>query len=205
MAVFAGALGVGVGLGLQDIAKNFISGILLLIERPLRSGDWVAIDGSEGTVKSIGMRAITIETFDNQEVIIPNGNAISNSFTNYTHSNSLIRTVLYVGAGYTCDPEKVIQILNQILSHTDAILTEPRHQVVMWEYADSSINYRIQYYIDLNNTGLWETKTAVLKAIWYAFKANDIEIPFPQRDINFRNLLATGVIDDSGQAQDDKP
>lgn len=205
LAVFAGALGVGVGLGLQDIAKNFISGILLLIERPLRSGDWVAIDGSEGTVKSIGMRAITIETFDNQEVIIPNGNAISNSFTNYTHSNSLIRTVLYVGAGYTCDPEKVIQILNQILSHTDAILTEPRHQVVMWEYADSSINYRIQYYIDLNNSGLWETKTAVLKAIWYAFKANDIEIPFPQRDINFRNLLTTGVIDDLGQTQDDKP
>lgn len=204
LAVFAGALGVGVGLGLQDIAKNFISGILLLIERPLRSGDWVAIDGSEGTVKSIGMRAITIETFDNQEVIIPNGNAIGNSFTNYTHSNSLIRTVLYVGAGYSCDPAKVMKILEDILDKTQGVLKDPESKVVMWEYADSSINYRIQYYIDMDNSGLLEVKTAIFKAIWYDFKANDIEIPFPQRDIHFRNLLQSETPAISDKQSDDK-
>ena len=189
LTVFAGALGVGIGLGLQDIAKNFISGILLLLERPLRTGDWVVIDGSEGIVKSIGMRAITIETFDKQEVIIPNGHAISNSFTNFTHSNTIIRTVLYVGAGYGCDPKIVITILNDILNRTDGILTEPEAKIIMWEYADSAINYRIQYYIDLEKSGLWETKTDILKAIWYDFKSNNIEIPFPQRDIHFRNIL----------------
>ncbi len=189
LAVFAGALGVGVGLGLQDIAKNFISGILLLIERPLRSGDWVSIDGSEGTVKSIGMRAITLETFDKQEVIVPNGNAIGNSFTNYTHHNSIIRTVLYIGAGYACDPNLVIDTLKKVLDNTKGILKDPAAKVIMWEYADSSINYRVQYYLDMDDNGILDTKTEVLRAIWYAFEENNIEMPFPQRDINFRNLL----------------
>ncbi len=195
LAVFAGALGVGIGLGLQDIAKNFISGILLLIERPLRSGDWVAIDGSEGIIKSIGMRAITMETFDKQEVIIPNGHAINNSFTNYTHSNSVTRTVLYIGAGYDSVPEKVIQTLSDAIGQTEGVLKDPEHKVVMWEYADSSINYRIQYYINVDNTHKWTVKTAVLKAIWHAFKAEGIEIPFPQRDIHFRDLLTTKTIE----------
>ncbi len=202
LAVFAGALGVGVGLGLQDIAKNFISGILLLVERPLRSGDWVDIGGSEGKVKSIGMRAITLQTFNNQEVIIPNGNAINNSFTNYTHNNSLIRTVLYVGAGYACEPDRVIQLLQNILQDNQDVLKDPKSKVVMWEYADSSINYRIQYYIDMDKSGLWEVKTAILKAIWHEFKANDIEIPFPQRDINFRNHLIRQNITEVVSADD---
>lgn len=195
-AVFAGALGVGIGLGLQDIAKNFISGILLLIERPLRSGDWVVLDGGEGYVKSIGMRAITIKTFDNQEVIIPNGNAINNSFTNYTHSSSVTRTIIYVGAAYDCEPRKVLMVLKKVVSNIKEILTDPAPKVVMWEYADSSINYRVQYHIDLDKSDLLGTKNEILSAIWYAFQANDIEIPFPQRDINFRNTLPMRQVED---------
>ncbi|PIE42110.1 MAG: hypothetical protein CSA47_02095 [Gammaproteobacteria bacterium] len=193
LAVFAGALGVGVGLGLQDIAKNFISGILLLIERPLRSGDRVILDGSEGYIRSIGMRAIKLETFNKQEVIIPNSNAINNSFTNYTHGNAVSRTVLYIGAGYDCDPMKVETILRQVIEQTDGILKDPAPLVVMWEYADSAINYRLQYYLDLKHSSVLRTKTAVLEAIWYAFKENDIEIPFPQRDIHFRDDLKTKI------------
>lgn len=188
LAVFAGALGVGVGLGLQDIAKNFISGILLLIERPLRNGDWISLDGNEGTVKSIGMRAITIETFDRQEVIIPNGSAIGNSLVNNTHSNTLLRTVLYVGAGYDSPPETVIHILTDILSDIPAILVEPQPMVILWEYADSSINYRVQYYLNIQTDSLLDTRTAVLNRIWHEFKANNIEIPFPQRDVHLRKI-----------------
>lgn len=198
LTVFAGALGVGVGLGLQDIAKNFISGVLLLIERPLRSGDWVNIDGSEGYIKSIGMRALTLETFDKQEVMIPNGNAINNSFTNYTHSNTITRTVLYVGAGYRSEPNLVIRVLENILDGIPAILKDPKSMIVMWEYGDSSINYRIQYYIDVNQQSSYGTRTEVLRAIWYAFEEHHIEIPFPQRDINFRNAInldATNHVD----------
>jgi len=194
LAVFAGALGVGVGLGLQDIAKNFISGILLLIERPLRNGDWVKLDGSEGYVTSIGMRSITIETFDKQEVIIPNGNAINNSFVNYTYSNSIMRTVVYVGAGYSCPPQKVIEVLSNLMKDMPDILDQPSCKIIMWEYADSCINYRIQYYIDIDKSGLLEVKNDVLSRIWYEFKENDIEIPFPQRDINFRNELVTNKV-----------
>ncbi len=191
LAVFAGALGVGVGLGLQDIAKNFISGILLLIERPLRNGDWVNIDGNEGTVTSIGMRAITIETFDKQEVIIPNGNAISSSFTNNTHSDSILRTVLYVGAGYASDPEQVLTLIRQILTTTDGVLSEPNPLVVLWKYDDSCITYRLQYYINIDESGLFSMRTCILSRIWHEFKANEIEIPFPQRDIHLYSDLAT--------------
>ncbi|PID63755.1 MAG: hypothetical protein CR974_01320 [Gammaproteobacteria bacterium] len=189
LAVFAGALGVGVGLGLQDIAKNFISGILLLIERPLRNGDWVSIDGNEGTVTGIGMRAITIETFDKQEVIIPNGNAIGNSFVNNTHSDSILRTVLYVGAGYDSDPKAVIAVIQNILTTTDGVLDQPKPQVVLWEYGSSSIDYRMQYYIDIDQSKLYGVRTEVLTRIWHEFKAHGIEIPFPQRDINIRRHL----------------
>lgn len=189
LAVFAGALGVGIGLGLQDIAKNFISGILLLIERPLRSGDWVLLDGSEGYVKNIGMRAITLETFDKQEVIIPNGNAINNSFTNYTHSDNLIRTVLYVRASYRDTPETVLAVLQNTFSQIEDILLTPAPLAVLWEYRDSSICYRVQYYIDLQQASTFATRTKLLKQIWQNFRENGIEIPLPQQQIRLDNQL----------------
>lgn len=184
LAVFAGALGVGIGLGLQDIAKNFISGILLLIERPLRSGDWVLLDGSEGYVKNIGMRAITLETFDKQEVIIPNGNAINNSFTNYTHSDNLIRTVLYIRASYSDAPETVLAVLHTTFSQIEDILLTPAPLAALWEYHDSAICYRIQYYIDLQQASTLATRTKLLNQIWLNFKEQGIEIPLPQQRIH---------------------
>ncbi len=189
LAVFAGALGVGIGLGLQDIAKNFISGILLLIERPLRTGDWVLLDEKEGFVKSIGLRAITIQTFDNQEVIIPNGNAINNSFTNFTHSDSITRTVVYVGASYSCPPKKVLSVLEETIEQVKTILKAPEYRLILWEYGDSSINYRIQYFVDTDKHHIMDVQTQLLTAIWYAFEANDIEIPFPQQDVHFKGSL----------------
>ncbi|MPV86186.1 mechanosensitive ion channel family protein [Ostreibacterium oceani] len=198
LVVFAGALGVGIGLGLQDIAKNFISGIIILLERPMRTGDWVGVGTHEGIIKSIGMRAITMQTFDKQEVIIPNGDVISNSFTNWTHSDSITRTVLYVGASYRHSPDEVMALLNHVIDTNESILADPVPEVVMWEYADSAITYRLQYFIDLDKSPLWGTKTAVLREIWHQFKAHNIEIPYPQRDIHFRNLLAHKVLDEGG-------
>ncbi|PID77259.1 MAG: hypothetical protein CSB24_02490 [Deltaproteobacteria bacterium] len=189
LAVFAGALGVGVGLGLQDIAKNFISGILLLIERPLRNGDWVLLDSYEGTVKGIGMRAITMETFDRQEVVIPNANAISNSFINNTHSNSTLRTVLYIGAGYDSEPELVIATLKKIMQENKNVLQSPEPVAILWEYADSSINYRIQYYIDVHKSNRLLVRNEVLGKIWHQFKESNIEIPYPQRDVHLHESL----------------
>ncbi len=190
LAVFAGALGVGVGLGLQDIAKNFISGILLLIERPLHNGDWVKLDEYEGTVKNIGMRAIRMETFDKQEVIIPNANAISNSFTNNTHSNAVLRTVLYIGADYDSEPDSVIEILVAIMKENTDIISTPAPKAVLWEYADSSINYRVQYYINTSASSLLDTRNAVLREIWHRFKAANIGIPYPQQDIHLHTVTS---------------
>ncbi|PID26788.1 MAG: hypothetical protein CR982_08665 [Candidatus Cloacimonadota bacterium] len=192
LAVFAGALGVGVGLGLQDIAKNFISGILLLIERPLHNGDWVYLDSYEGTVKSIGMRAIKVETFDKQEVVIPNANAISNSFINNTHSNSTLRIVLYVGASYDNEPKQVIDTLKKIMQENKDVLQSPEPIAFLWEYADSSINYRIQYHIDVHKSDRLLVRNEVLREIWYRFKENSIEIPYPQRDVHLQGTFNLG-------------
>ncbi len=188
LTVFAGALGVGVGLGLQDIAKNFISGILLLIERPLKSSDTVTIDKLEGTVKRIGMRAITLETFDQEEVIIPNSRVISNSFTNWTHTTSILRTVLYIGADYSCEPNKVITVVDSILEKHQDILADPGHKVLLWEYGDSSINYRFQYHINIDESSILDVRDDILQSIWKEFKDNDINIPFPQRVLTINNI-----------------
>ncbi len=210
LAVFAGALGVGIGLGLQDIAKNFISGILLLIERPLRTGDWVLLDEKEGLVKSIGLRAITIETFDKQEVIIPNGNAINNSFTNFTHSDTITRTIVYVGASYRCPPKKVLSVIADTIKQVSTVLKTPEPRLILWEYGDSSINYRIQYFIDTDKHHIMDVRTQLLTAIWYAFEAYDIEIPFPQQDVHFKGSLpiwlenSTRLTQAVNQQSDDK-
>lgn len=193
LTVFAGALGVGIGLGLQDIAKNFISGILLLIERPLQTGDTVTINTTEGTVKRIGMRSLTLETFDSEEVIIPNASVISDAFTNWTYSNSVLRTVLYIGASYDTPPEKVMGILEKILSENSDVLDNPRSKAIVWEYADSSINYRIQFHIDMDKSDLHGTRTTLLSKVWHEFKESGIEIPYPQRDIHIKtpgNILS---------------
>lgn len=186
LTVFAGALGVGIGLGLQDVAKNFISGILLLIERPLQTGDTVTINNIEGTVNRIGMRSLTLETFNSEEVIIPNAAVISDAFTNWTYSNSTLRTVLYIGASYDAPPEKVISVLEKIIADNTDVLSTPNPKVVLWEYADSSINYRFQFYIDMDKSSLLDVRTALLTEIWHRFKDNDIEIPFPQRDLHIK-------------------
>ncbi len=189
LTVFAGALGVGIGFGLQDIAKNFISGILLLIERPLHNGDWVNIDNYEGKIKNIGMRAITMETFDKKEVIIPNISVISNSFTNNTHSNPILRTILYIGADYDSEPKTVIDILKDIMQANDGILDAPGFVAVLWEYADSSINYRIQYHVNTDSHSLLAVRNAVLEEVWHRFKQEGIGIPYPQRDIHVHTAL----------------
>gem|GEM_PF-6476689 len=193
LAVFAGALGVGIGLGLQDIAKNFISGILILVERPLRSGDWVSIDANEGVVKSIGMRSIIIETFDHQEVIIPNGNVINNSFVNYTRSNQVTRTVLYIGVAYKAQPEQVIALLHDCLDKAQAVLAEPKANVILWEYADSAVIYRLQYYINVAKDSLLNTRTEILKTIWHTLKENAIDIPYPQMDVHLTQVKQANV------------
>ncbi len=184
LTIFAGALGVGIGFGLQNIANNFVSGILLLIERPLRTGDIVKIGSNyEGMVTEIGIRSLTIQTRDLEEVIVPNAELISNAFTNWTHSNPLRRLTSYVGISYNSDPNQAIAVVNQVLQELPVIVKEPPFQVTLWEFADSALILRIDVFINLLAVTSVGVKGQMLLNIWNSFKDANIKIPYPQREV----------------------
>jgi potassium-dependent mechanosensitive channel len=189
--VFAGALGVGLGFGLQNIANNFVSGLLLLAERPLRTGDLVNIGGTyEGEVKEIGVRSLTIKTWDSQEVIVPNSQLISNPFTNWTHSDSTLRTVLLIGVSYHSDLLQVKRILEEVIVSNPKVLTDPEPIVLLNEFADSAVIFRVHYYFNVREISLIKLKSEILLEIWQRFKSANIEIPYPQRDIHIKTANA---------------
>lgn len=183
LAVFAGAVGVGLGLGLKDLVNNFISGLFLLIERPLRSGDIVKIGAHEGEVSSIGMRSLTLRTFDNQMVIIPNSTVTNEAFTNWTHQDRVLRTTLVIGISYDSDPHAAKAIIERTVRENEAVLNEPEPTVLLWEFADSSVNFRIHYFVDIGQHSGFKTRDQILFTIWDRFKEADVRIPYPQRDL----------------------
>jgi len=197
ITVFAGALGVGIGFGLQTIANNFISGIILLIERPIRTGDAISIsDKYSGRVTKIGIRSLIVKTWDHEEVIVPNSELITNVFSNWTHSSSVRRTTIYITASYSSNPHLVIRVLAEALNETPDILTDPKFSIHFWEFADSALVFRIDYYIDMNFSELGTSvKSKLLLAIWDRFKREKIEIPFPQRDIYVKSFSSASDIE----------
>ncbi len=193
LAVFAGALGVGIGFGMQNIANNFISGLILLAERPVRTRDWVTIGDKEGTVAEIGMRSVTVTTWDNQDVIIPNSDLISNSFINWTRSDTEVRTVLLIGVSYNADPNLAQQVILDAVTMQPEVSLAPRGpQVWLVDFAASSVNFRIQFFTDVLRFSRLEVQSKVLFAIWNALKEAEIEIPFPQQDVYIKSLPQQG-------------
>jgi potassium efflux system protein len=186
MAVFAGAVGVAVGIGMQAIANNFLGGLLLLIERPLRAGDIVTVGTNEGEVTRVGMRSVSVKTWDNQEVIIPNSEVITNAFTNWTHSDSVVRTVLWIGVSYDADPEVAQETLERVITSHPGVLAEPAPMVLLWQFTDSSIQFRVQYYIDVSKDSLLGMRSAINRGMWYALKEANILIPYPQQDLHIK-------------------
>ncbi|MCF7977952.1 MAG: mechanosensitive ion channel [Chromatiaceae bacterium] len=184
LTVFAASLGVGIGFGLQNIINNFVSGILLLAERPLRVGDFVSIGSNLGNVTRIGIRSLTMRTLDKQEVIIPNGSVISGEFTNWTRSDDLLRNVHYIGIHYDDDPELAIRLIEAVLSEHPHVLKDPAPGVFLWEYADSAVSIRVQYCFRMNEgPGGLVIRSDVLLAIGRRFREQGVRIPYPQRDV----------------------
>jgi len=177
LTVFAGAIGVGLGFGLRDLINNFISGILLLVERPLRSGDLVNVADYYGKVGRIGIRSLTVETFESQAVVIPNSEVISRIFVNWTSHNTLRRITLNINASYEADPQVVIKILIGVLEQTPQVLTTPPFKVYVVEFTELAMKFRLDYFIDLKTTNFVQVGSNVLSKIWERFKAENIHIP----------------------------
>jgi small-conductance mechanosensitive channel len=191
IAIVFGALGVGIGFGLQNIFNNLVSGLILAFERPIQVGDIIQIATLNlmGEVKEIGIRASIVRTFDGAEVIVPNGNLISNEMINWTLSDHRRRQEIIVGVAYGTETNKVMEILNEILSEQKYILKNPPPLVIFIGFGESSLDFRVLFWTQFDD-GL-TTKSVVGLTIDEAFKKAGIEIPFPQRDLHLRSKIDT--------------
>ncbi len=186
LAIVAGALSVGVGFGLQSIVNNFVSGLILLAERPIKAGDWVVTSGGEGYVSKISVRSTKIETFDRATVIVPNSTLITDNVTNWTHGNKSGRIIVPVGVGYDSDPEQVREILLACASGHPFVLGRPAPVVYFMDFGASSLDFQLRCFLsDINNalSVQSELRFDILKAL----RAANIEIPYPQQDLHIRS------------------
>jgi len=187
LALVAGGLGVGIGFGLQNIVSNFLSGLILLFERPVKVGDMLVIDGHWGTVKEIRVRSTIFQTFDRYFLIIPNSELISGKIINWTYGGwEINRLTLKVGVSYNSDPFKVTRILEEICRANPRVLDDPPPQIFFEAYGDSSLNFNIWVYLATPGSRIPATHE-LNSAIFEAFQAHGIEIPFPQRDLHLRS------------------
>lgn len=187
LAIVAGALSVGIGFGLQSIVNNFVSGLILLVERPIKVGDWISVGEYEGHVRRISVRSTEIETFNRSSVIVPNSELISGSVTNRTHRNALGRVEIMVGVSYDSDPEQVKALLEKVTDESTLILKFPAPLVSFDNFGASSLDFTLRAYLaDVNKSV--STATDLRMRIFKALKEADIEIPFPQQDVHLRDL-----------------
>jgi potassium efflux system protein len=189
LAIIAGALSVGIGFGLQAIVNNFVSGLILLFERPIKTGDWIVVGNTEGYVKKISIRSTLIQTFDRADVIVPNSDLISNQVTNWMLYDPRGRIRVPVGVAYGSDTGKVRDILLEIArGHPEVICdgTSPQPRVLFLTFGESSLNFELRCHIqniDMRRMVISDLNFAIDKA----FRENGVEIPFPQRDVHVRD------------------
>ena len=189
LAVVAGALSVGIGFGLQSIANNFVSGIILLFERPIKSGDFISVGDVEGYVRKISIRATEIETLDNQDMLIPNAELVSGRVTNWVLHNPYGRLKLKIGVAYGSDVKKVISILEDIASTNNQVITDGRAsppKALFMGFGESSLEFELRVRI-LDIKKRYDVLSELNLGVNDAFIQEEIEIPFPQRDIHIRD------------------
>jgi small-conductance mechanosensitive channel len=187
LAIVAGALSLGLGFGMQSIVNNFVSGLILLAERPIKVGDWIVVGDDEGIVKDINVRATIIETFDRSNLIIPNSQLISQTVKNWTLKNNTGRIQIPVGVHYDSDADLVVAVLLEVAQNNEQVLSEPEPFVYFNDFADSSLNFTLYAYT-VNVRRRLRVATELRLAILKAFREKGIEIPYPQTDVHMRDI-----------------
>jgi small-conductance mechanosensitive channel len=187
LTIIGGALGVGIGFGLQAIVNNFASGLILLFERPIKVGDTIQVGDEMAEVKHLGLRSTVIETYDNAEIVVPNSDLITNQVINWTLTERQVRLKLPVGVAYGSDVARVMGILMSCANEHEQVLKEPAPQVLFLEFGDSALNFELRVWIsDFNNRRMVQSE--LNQAIDIRFRRAGIEIPFPQTDLHLRSV-----------------
>jgi len=184
-AVVGGAVGIGIGFGLQKITSNYISGVILLIEKTIEDGDLIELDdGTFGFVRQNGARYTLIETFNGKEIMVPNEDFITNKVVNWTYSNKKGRVDIPIGVSYKSDIKLAHSLILEAATEHPRCITDPAPECYLREYGDSSVNFLLIFWVDDVTEGRYKPQSDVMFSIWNKFKAHDIAIPFPQRDVH---------------------
>lgn len=191
LAIIAGALSVGIGFGLQSIVNNFVSGLILLVERPVKSGDWISVGESDGLVRRISVRATELETLDKQSIIVPNSELISKPVTNWMYKERIGRINVSVGVSYEADVDVVERVLLEAAKGNRFVLSRPAPNVIFDDFGDSSLDFLLRVFItDMEHKA--PAASSLRFSIWRSLKDAGIEIPFPQRDIHIKDMEEIG-------------
>ena len=185
VTLLAGALGVGIGFGLQNVVNNFVSGLILIVERPVGVGDLIEIGPLTGEVKRIGIRSSTVRTGQGAEVIVPNAELVSKEVVNWTRSDRQRRYDIDVGVAYGSEPEQVMRLLVEAAREVPEIMTDPAPRAMFKGFGDSSLDFRLLAWVQTVDVGL-QAQNALRIAILRKLDKAGIEIPFPQRDVHIR-------------------
>jgi small-conductance mechanosensitive channel len=186
ITIVLGALSVGIGFGLQTIINNLVSGIILAFERPIQIGDDIEIGTMSGTVKEVGIRASKIQAYDGSEIVVPNGDLLSQQLVNWTLSDKRRRIDLTIGVAYGSDMHHVKSVIEEVLTR-ERVLKIPPPRVMMQNFGDSSVDFRVLFWVDTIDIYL-DMRAEIMFAIYEAFQENGIEIPFPKRDLYLKSL-----------------
>ncbi len=188
LTVFSGALGIGLGFGLQKIASNFISGIILLLEKSIEQDDLVELsDGTFGFVRKASARFTLIETFEGKEILVPNEDFITSKVINWTYSNSQGRIEIALGVSYRSDIERAYELILEAAKSHPSSMSDPEPKCYLRNFGDSSVDFILHFWVEDVTAGRWGPQSEVMYDIWNKFKSNGIEIPFPQRDLHLKS------------------
>jgi small-conductance mechanosensitive channel len=187
-AFLGGAVGVGLGFGLQKIVSNFISGIIILADKSIKPGDVVEIGNVYGWVRKLDTRFVSVVTRSGKEFLIPNEDFITKEVINWSYSDELVRVDAEVGVSYASDLRLVQELMMKAVEEKKRILTDPEPNVLLMDFGDSSVNFELRFWISDPRNGIQNIRSEVLLSVWDSFKENEIEIPFPQQDYHLKSL-----------------
>jgi len=192
-AVLGGAIGVGIGFGLQKIVSNLISGVILLLDQSIKPGDVIAIGENYGIVSSLGARYVSVKTRDGIEHLIPNEELIINRVENWTHSDSMLRLRIVIGVHYRSDVKLAMKLIEEAASETDRVLADPPPQCLVRAFSDSAVNLELRFWINDPMNGRARVGSEIQVRVWDKFHEQGIEFPYPQRDLHIRSADLDGL------------
>ena len=196
-ALLGGAVGVGIGFGLQKVVSNLVSGLILLLDRSIKPGDVIEIDGTYGWINSLRARYASVITRDGKEHLIPNEDLITSKVVNWSFSDKNVRVRVPIGISYDSDPREAIELCLEAARAAPRVLNDPEPRCLVIAFGEHSVKLQLRFWIEDPSNGVGNVRSEVLLAVWDQFQKAGIEIPYPQQDIHVRGLpealLAKGL------------